>query len=306
MGRAIGRKDEMVQVCRLGHATFTTPDLEKQTDYWSTVIGLQIVDRGRDWALFATKLGHEAILLERGDEPRLTRMALQARPDTDLAAAKAELEQKGLAVERRKDVTPGVSDALVFQDPNGVSIELHAAYKFHPVDASEAGVGPLKFGHVAHRVQDVDKVVSFYVDALGFRVSDWIGDHFAFLRCGVDHHTLNFVQYTEPRLHHIAFEVKDWAELQRGVEILRKHGVQLVWGPLRHVVGHNVAAYHRNSDDVRVELFCEMDQMKDETLGYWEPRPWHEETPLYPKRWPKDTLRSAWGFGSFGVFPGYP
>ena len=36
----------MIQVKRLGHATFTTPDLERQIDYWTRVIGLQIVDRG--------------------------------------------------------------------------------------------------------------------------------------------------------------------------------------------------------------------------------------------------------------------
>ena len=82
---------------------------------------------------------------------------------------------------------------------------------------------------------------------------------------------MNFVKYKSPRLHHIAFEVKDWAELQRGCEILQKNGIELVWGPLRHIVGHNVAAYHRNADGVRVEIFCEMDMMKDETLGYWEP-----------------------------------
>jgi catechol-2,3-dioxygenase len=296
----------MIQVSRLGHATFTTPDLEKLIDYWSIVIGLQIVARDGDSALLATKLGQEAILLERGAEARLTRLALQARPDSDLAQFQTELEAEGVRVERRRDITPGIAEALVFQDPNGTSIELHSAYKFHPADLSDTGIGPLKFGHVAHRVREVELVTSFYTKHLGFRVSDWMGDHFAFLRCGVDHHTVNFVRYEEPRLHHIAFEVKDWAELQRGVEILRKRGIQLVWGPLRHVVGHNVAAYHRNPDEVRVELFCEMDQMKDEALGYWEPRPWHEETPLYPKRWPKDTLRSAWGFGSFGTFPGYP
>ena len=37
-----------------------------------------------------------------------------------------------------------------------------------------------------------------------------------------------------------------------------------------------------------------------EELGYWDPRPWHEEMPLRPKRWPKDTWRSQWGFGSNG------
>ncbi len=77
-------------------------------------------------------------------------------------------------------------------------------------------------------------------------------------------------------------------------------------GSLRHIVGHNFAAYHRNADDVRVEVFCERDVMKEEALGYWEPRIWHEETPLRPKKWPKETLRSTWGFGSFGTFPGYP
>lgn len=296
----------MAQVIRLGHATLTTPDLEAQIAYWTTTIGLQLVDRSSTTAMLATKLGQEAIRLESGSESRLTRIALQTRPDADLALCAAELGQAGVAVEKRRDISPAVREALAFADPNGVMVELFATCAFHPVDKSDTGVGPLKFGHVAHRVRDVEKVVAFYTKLLGFRVSDWIGDYFAFLRCGVDHHTLNFVRFEEPRLHHIAFEVKDWSDLQRGVEILRKNGIHLVWGPLRHVVGHNAAAYHRNRDDVRVELFCEMDQMKDEALGYWDPRPWHEEMPLYPKRWPKDTLRSAWGFGSFGTFPGYP
>ena len=49
-----------------------------------------------------------------------------------------------------------------------------------------------------------------------------------------------------------------------------------------------------------------MDQMKDEALGYFDPRPWHQDRPQYPKIWPKDTLRNYWGFGSHGTFPGYP
>ena len=49
---------------------------------------------------------------------------------------------------------------------------------------------PLKLGHVAYRVDDVQKTVKFYCDVLGFRVSDWHADHFAFLRCNTDHHTV--------------------------------------------------------------------------------------------------------------------
>ena len=58
----------MIQVKRLGHATFTTPDLERQIDYWTRVIGLQIVDRGKDHCVLATKLGQECIGLERATE----------------------------------------------------------------------------------------------------------------------------------------------------------------------------------------------------------------------------------------------
>jgi catechol 2,3-dioxygenase-like lactoylglutathione lyase family enzyme len=296
----------MISVKRLGHATLATPDIEKQADYWTAVMGLQVVHRSKDFVLLATKLGEEAIALEASREPFLNRVAFQTAPDSDLGELADRLQKLGVNSERRTDITPGVREAIVFRDPKGTLIEIFATPHFHARDKSDLGIGTLKLGHVAYRVQDVQKIVSFYNDVLGFRTSDWIGDHFAFLRCGVDHHTVNFVHYDTPALHHIAFEVKDWAELQRGCEILQKHGVQLVWGPLRHVVGHNVAAYHRNPDGVRVEIYCEMDMMKDEALGYWDPRPWHEEIPLRPKKWPKDTMRSAWGFGSFGTFPGYP
>ncbi|MGH6741512.1 MAG: VOC family protein, partial [Bradyrhizobium sp.] len=146
----------------------------------------------------------------------------------------------------------------------------------------------------------------FYTDVLGFRVSDWNGDYFAFLRCSVDHHSVNVVYDAKPQLHHIAFEVRDWSELHRASDFLASRDIHLVWGPGRHIIGHNIAAYHRNSDNVRVELYCEMDQMKDEALGFFDPRPWHQDRPQFPKVWPKGTLRNYWGFGSTGTFPGYP
>jgi hypothetical protein len=108
-----------------------------------------------------------------------------------------------------------------------------------------------------------------------------------------------------PQLHHIAFEVKDWAEIQRACEWLAKNNIHLVWGPGRHIIGHNVAIYHRNADKVRVEFFCEMDLMKDEALGYFDPRPWHQDRPQRPKVWGPDTLRNYWGFGSERIIRGY-
>ena len=295
----------MITVRRLGHATLTSPDLARQVAYYTEVVGLTLLDRGKDRAILASRQGLEAIALEPGPGNALSRLAFQIAPGSDLTDAQRTLAKQGVASERCSGITPGVADAIVFKDPKGTLVELFAEYAFSPEDKSQTGIMPLKLGHVAYRVDDVQKTVSFYTDVLGFRVSDWNGDTFAFLRCGPDHHTVNFVFDAVPQLHHIAFEVKDWAEIQKACEWLAKNNIHLVWGPGRHIIGHNVAIYHRNADKVRVEFFCEMDQMKDEALGYFDPRPWHQDRPQRPKVWPPDTLRNYWGFGSEKIIRGY-
>jgi catechol 2,3-dioxygenase-like lactoylglutathione lyase family enzyme len=296
----------MIQVRRLGHATLSTPDLERQVRYYADILGLRVVARDRDRAILACRSGLEAIALERGDAIALQRLSFQVAPGSDLAALARELGDRGIKSERRSAISPGIADALVFADPKGTLIELFADYTFAADDGTQAVVTPLKLGHVAYRVTDVQQVTNFYTEVLGFRVSDWRDTTFSFLRCNTDHHTVNFVVDPVPQLHHIAFEVKDWPEIHRACDFLAKNGIHLVWGPARHIIGHNIAAYHRNADNVRVELFCEMDQMKDEALGYFDPRPWHQDRPQRPKVWDKDTLRNYWGFASRGTFPGYP
>ena len=296
----------MIQVRRLGHATFGTPDIDKQVDYWANVLGHVVVDRTPKRVFLATQYGHETIALEQGEAGQLKRLSFQVAPGSDLGELERNLAGHGVATERRTGISPGVAQAVTFTDPKGTLIEVYADYHHARPEARDPVISPLKFGHIAYRVNDPQKLSNFYMDVLGFRWSDWIGDHFSFLRCGPDHHTVNFARYAEEKLHHIAFEVKDVATLHRACDYLARNKIQLVWGPIRHVVGHNVAAYHRNADEVRVELFCELDVMYDEALGYFEPRPWHEDRPQRPKVWPKDTWRAQWGFGSFGQFPGYP
>jgi catechol 2,3-dioxygenase-like lactoylglutathione lyase family enzyme len=295
----------MIQVRRLGHATLTTPDLDRAIDYYVEIIGLTLVARDKRRAVLASRQGLEAIALEPGDPNALAGLSFQVAPGLDLAALARALAQEGLRSERRSGISPGIADALVFKDPKGTDIAVFSDYTFAAEDRTPAGIAPLKLGHVAYRVTDVQAIVKFYTDVLGFRISDWRDDTFAFLRCGPDHHAVNFVVDETPQLHHIAFEVKDWAEIQRACEWLARNNVHLVWGPGRHIIGHNIAIYHRNADKMRIEFFTEMDQMKDEALGYFDPRPWHQDRPQRPKIWSADTLRNYWGFGSEPVIRGY-
>jgi catechol-2,3-dioxygenase len=292
----------MIQVRRLGHATLSTADLEKQATYYTDVLGLRLAERTKDRAILVSKQGFEVIELVNG-APGQPIFSFQITPGTDLNDVVKELVTLGIKSEKRSDISPSVAEAVTFTDPNGIPIDVYAEYKVYE-RAQPANFNILKLGHAGYHVLDMQQAVKFYSEVLGFRVSDWRGDFFVFLRCNTDHHALNFVTGDSPRLHHLAFEVIDWSEVNKFADWLARNQTHLVWGPGRHIIGHNVAAYTNTPDGVRVELYCELDQMKDEALGYFEPRPWHQEVPLYPKMHGPETLRNYWGVGSQGPIKG--
>jgi catechol 2,3-dioxygenase-like lactoylglutathione lyase family enzyme len=281
---------------RLGHATLETPDLERQVDHYTRVMGLIVVERNPDRAVLTTTEGVECVVLSRGKAPALAGLAFQLSPGAALDEAAAELGAAGISADFVADPTPGVARALRFRDIAGTTIDIYGEYRFQrPAKQLNGGVLPLKLGHVARFVTDVKATAQFYGDRMGFRVSDWRADVGVFMRCGPDHHTINAFAGKRNELAHIAFEVKDAAEINRACDILARNGSRLDWGPSRHNIGHNIACYHHDPDGNRIEIYTEMDQMKSEELGYFEPRPWHEDLPQRPKIWPNDTSKNYWG-----------
>jgi catechol 2,3-dioxygenase-like lactoylglutathione lyase family enzyme len=111
----------MIQVRRLGHATLTTPDLERAIAYYADVVGLTVIARAGDRAFLATRQGMEAIALEHGAPNALKRLTFQIAPGSDLAAAAHALAEDGIRSERRSGISPGVAEALVFTDPTTTS-----------------------------------------------------------------------------------------------------------------------------------------------------------------------------------------
>jgi catechol-2,3-dioxygenase len=277
----------MIQCRRLGYAVLSTPDLDRQIRYYGDVLGLYLADRDSRRAVLSTRQGLECVVLEQQDSvsPGLTGLSFQIDPKTSLEDAQRALAKSGVKSEIRQGRTANVGRVVAFKDPKGTGIELFNGIAFADADQEERGVGILKLGHVAYQAPNVMELTTFWCDVLGFRKSDWRGENAMFLRCGVDHHTINFFKGEALALHHLAFEVKDFPELVRASDLLARKELPLDWGPARHTIGHNCACYHANPDGLRIELYAEMDQMKDEALGYFEPRPWHEDRPQYPKDW---------------------
>ena len=283
----------MIQVKRMSHATLETPDLDRQIEYFTQIAGLALVERENGRAYLATKVGDLAVQLAKGDHARCARIAFQVAPDTEFDDIRRGLEAEGVRCQVQNDPSPGVARAVTFVDPKGTAIEVFAEQKMIGQNQAVPGVGPLKLGHLAFCVDEPKDFVEFYSRVLGFRLSDWIQDWFAFMRCGPDHHTVNFVRGKRTQMHHIAFELKDWGQIQTACDFLGSKNIPLIWGPGRHGPGHNIYTYHRNPDDQIIELFAELDKMLDESLGHFDPRPWHRDHPQVPKVW--DRARDIWG-----------
>ena len=275
----------MIRVSKLSHASYVTPDVGRLAEYYQQVLGLSLVEQDSERAFLGSTVDHHTIVLRKGAASNCEGLGFQVGPGVDLDEFDLQVKAHGIQTARKSDPEPGVRDQLTFFDPKGTRIEIFQAQPFSGRPFETRGIIPNKLGHVAFHVEDVVAITDFYCDVLGFRVSDWLERRFSFLRSGPDHHTVNFIGSGEVRHDHTAFELRDWSHMQAACDYLSRQGIRLIWGPGRHGIGHNLFTYHRNPDGFLIELYAELDRMTDETLGYFEPRPWHPDVPQYPKTW---------------------
>jgi catechol-2,3-dioxygenase len=179
----------------------------------------------------------------------------------------------------------------------GTRLHLYNEQSVSSLRAEDGVLRPTKLGHIASFTPELGPMQAFYESLLGFRWSDTIGDFFVFLRCNSDHHAANFMASSvRDGMHHIAFEMRNLDHLQNMLDHMAHRAVRLEWGPGRHGAGHNVFTYHKDPDGNIIELFTQLDVISDETKGYFEPRPWHDDFPQYPKTWDVDiAAANSWG-----------
>ncbi|HEX5426049.1 MAG TPA: VOC family protein [Candidatus Acidoferrales bacterium] len=285
----------MIRIERIAYAVLETPDLPAAVAHYTQVMGLTIVDATNDTAYLTTSVDHHNIVLRKGTSARCVTLGFQVAAGTDLNGYVKQIESQSIKTKRSKDAQPNIADLVSFEDTKGTQIEVFAEYQAVSKPYAKTGIVPNKLGHVAYNVTDIDAAVKFYCDVLGFRVSDWMGDFFAFLRCSPDHHTINLVKAEKNKMHHIAFELRDWGHVKDACDQLYECKTPLIWGPLRHGIGHNISMYHRNADQQIMEHYCELDRV-NENLGVFEPRRTHRDYPQRPKVW-TDMMEAAsvWG-----------
>ena len=120
-----------------------------------------------------------------------------------------------------------------------------------------------KLGHVVLKVRDAQKSKEFYIRVLGLKVANDAQDRGAvFLSFGTQHHDLALFQLAtgeapdlaQPGLHHTAWQLGSFEELQAAYRELGKLGI-----PVESTIEHNVtrSIYFHDPDGNRVELYCD-------------------------------------------------
>src|SRR5262245_41488957 len=124
----------MIQVRRSGHATLTTPDLDRAIAYYVEIIGLTLIARDTRRALLASRQGLEEIALEPRPPNGLARLSCQVGPGLEGSALARVPAEEGSKCERRSGISPGIADAIVISDPKGTEIEIFSEYAFAAED----------------------------------------------------------------------------------------------------------------------------------------------------------------------------
>src|SRR5262249_55515601 len=124
----------------------------------------------------------------------------------------------------------------------------------------EQPVRPRKLGHVVLGSVDQEASERFFVEGIGFKVSDTVAGLASFLPCSTDHHNLLVQRAPVALLHHTSWQVDDVDEIGRGAHaLLAEDPTRHVWGLGRHYIGSNFFWYLKDPAGNFTEYYADLD-----------------------------------------------
>ncbi|QEV99086.1 hypothetical protein F6J84_02450 [Microbacterium caowuchunii] len=283
-------------IAEMGFITIQTTRLDEQIAATKTLLGLREVSRVGNAAYFAASDMHHEIVYIAGERDGIDHLSFRARDVDALNVIRQRVKDAGMTILSDQPLGIGIGEAFSFVGPEGYIFEIYVdmVRTWNPARPA----GPERYGHINMHPSDVVRMKDFFVDILEFRVSDVIGTEFGyFLRCNSDHHGVALIK-GRGSFHHHAWQTQSIADLGRMADRVDQMGQKLLWGPVRHGAGHNIAAYYEEPSGAVVELYADMEQIYDDAR---EPNVWPGGEDFgWVNRWmdyrPMD-------FRDFGIFP---
>ncbi|MBP0457201.1 VOC family protein [Streptomyces montanisoli] len=266
---------------RLTSITMGVPNVAETAAYYAD-FGLTPDRDG--W--FTTRDAGRQLRIVHEPNRRLVELCVGVDTADDLASAAARLKRLGVASTFDASTLTAYDQATAVRavlrvSPRLTQAPVAATVYNGPGRAERTGsrapgvlrtgrVRPRKLGHAVVGTTDFDATTAFFRDGLGFRPSDYIKDHGAFLRCSTDHHNILVLAAPVTFLHHSSWQVDDIDEVGRGAAaMLEDNPERHVWGLGRHHAGSNFFWYLKDPAGNFSEYYSDMDCVVDDQL--WTP-----------------------------------
>jgi 3,4-dihydroxy-9,10-secoandrosta-1,3,5(10)-triene-9,17-dione 4,5-dioxygenase len=214
-------------------------DLDVWRSFATEIFGMQLSEESTEDELhFRLDERARRISVTKG-VPGLSYLGFEVASRDELEELVAGLDAAGWPVKEDADLAPirRVERLFRTEDPSGNVIELVLA----PLTSTTGFVSPrgVRFktgeqglGHVFLAVDDVEASWHFYVDLLGFRLSDTVDLRIAegtFLHCNSRHHTVAIAKFPfPPGLGHLMVEVEDLESVGRAYDRVAQHDIKVM------------------------------------------------------------------------------
>lgn len=275
-------------IAQMGYVAMQTRDLERSVSHAKEILGLTETHRtGTAVTLASTGVARELVYTDAPIDA-VDRIGLIAANVAALGTVYRRVTEAGFTILGTESLEASASEGFLFAGPGGFIFDIYLVQE--TADFTRAPHSPERYGHINIHPQDLQGMLDFFTDVLDFRISDVIGDDFAyFLRCNVEHHGVALIKGTG-WMHHHAWQVQSIADLARVGDRLFESGERLLMGPVRHGAGHNMAAYYVEPTGAVVELYADMEMIYDD-----------DRPPIY---WPRDdrSWATKWSVYDFTEF----
>lgn len=254
------------QIVALGYLGVTAPSIDDWQPYATRFLGMQAGERASGMARFRMDDRLHRLSIHEGSEGSGIRyFGWEVKDAAALQRLAAHLEAQGIEV-RAGDTAlraeRAVSELIVFADPAGNRLE--AFYGAQSADLpfvpgrSISGFrsGPLGMGHVVLTVTDLDPLLHFYRDVLGFGVSDYIVQPFRafFMHVNGRHHALALIQTGKPGVHHIMLEMLGLDDVGQAYDLALIEPGRIGTTLGRHTNDFMTSFYARSPSEFMVEI----------------------------------------------------
>ncbi|MBO9669153.1 MAG: VOC family protein [Sphingobium sp.] len=255
----------MSRVTDIRYVGYGVADFEAERRFYTETWGLEEVAARGDMAWFTAQGDdeHHVVRVRASDANHLDLIALAADSRESVAALHEQVAAAGCRiVHPPQDIdAPGGGYGFRFFSPDGLPFEISSDVEH----GSERSIGrwegiPLGISHIVLHSPDHQAAVRFFVDVLGFRVSDWLGDFMCFLRCNSAHHRIAILP-GPPCLNHVAYDMTDVDGMMAGISRLKQAGTDIRWGPGRHTAGDNAFSYFVTPNGFAVEYTAELEEV---------------------------------------------